>query len=69
MLAPAVATCGRLGMLRYLVDGGAHVVPLLPLLRDRLRTLLWPPDWPAVDEAFLDEMVRLAEAGGASIAL
>ncbi|AXY51090.1 protein kinase [Rhodococcus ruber] len=69
VLAPAVATCGRLGMLRYLVDGGAHVVPLLPLLRDRLRTLLWPPDWPAVDEAFLDEMVRLAEAGGASIAL
>ncbi|MGX7729902.1 protein kinase domain-containing protein [Rhodococcus sp. 2H158] len=69
VLAPAVATCGRLGMLRYLVDGGAHVVPVLPLLRDRLRTLLWPPDWPAVDEAFLDEMLRLAESGGMSTAL
>ncbi|MEE2059624.1 protein kinase domain-containing protein [Rhodococcus artemisiae] len=69
ILAPAVEICGDRGMLRYLVDGGAHVVDVLASLRDRLREDRWPKDWPVVDAAFLDEMLRLTETGETSTEL
>ncbi|MFD6894954.1 protein kinase [Rhodococcus sp. NPDC060086] len=69
ILAPAVEICGDRGMLRYLVDGGTHVVAVLIALRDRLREDRWPREWPVVDAAFLDEMLRLTETGETSTAL
>lgn len=69
ILAPAVEVCGDRGMLRYLVDGGTHVVAVLTSLRDRLREDRWPKEWPVVDAAFLDEMLRLTETGETSAEL
>lgn len=64
-VAPLVALCGERGMVRHLIDGGPHVVAVLESLQDRVRTGSTPRGWPIVDEAFLAEMVRLAEAEGA----
>lgn len=68
-LAGAVHTCGERGMLRYLVDGGMRTVAILQLLHTRLRENRWDAEWPAVDEAFLDEMLRIADADTAHAAL
>ncbi|MGW0022966.1 protein kinase domain-containing protein [Rhodococcus sp. NPDC003383] len=59
-LAEVVHICGERGMLRYLLDGGANTIAVLELLHKRLRENRWPPDWPTVDEAFVDEVARIA---------
>ncbi|MGN5238980.1 MULTISPECIES: protein kinase domain-containing protein [unclassified Rhodococcus (in: high G+C Gram-positive bacteria)] len=69
ILAPAIEICGDRGMLRYLVDGGAHVVDVLVSLRGRLHEDRWPTGWPVVDAAFVDEMLRLTETGETSTEL
>lgn len=63
-VAPLVALCGERGLVRHLIDGGPHVVAVLQSLQDRVRTGTLPGGWPIVDEAFLAEMLRLADAGG-----
>lgn len=68
-VVPAVALCGDRGMVRYLVDGGPRVVAILGSLQDRLRGGNLPDAWPIVDEAFLAEMRRLAEAGETGVLL
>ena len=69
VLADAVEVCGARGMLRYLVDGGSHVVAVLEMLHARLQEERWPDDWPVIDAAFLAEMLRLAECGQTSTRL
>ncbi|MEZ5150001.1 protein kinase domain-containing protein [Rhodococcus zopfii] len=59
-LAGMVHICGERGMLRYLVDGGKNTIAVLGLLHTRLRENRWRSDWPTVDEAFVDEVLRLA---------
>lgn len=66
LVAGAVNTCSDRGMLRYLVDGGDHVVSTLHRLRERVRGQGWPSGWPPVDAAFLDEMLRLTDSGETS---
>ncbi len=68
-VAPLVALCGERGMVRHLIDGGPRVVAVLESLQDRVQNGDTPKGWPIVDEAFLAEMVRLAEAEGAGTRL
>lgn len=68
-VAPLVALCGERGMVRHLIDGGPRVVAVLESLQDRVRNGSTPKGWPIVDEAFLAEMVRLAEEEGAGTRL
>lgn len=53
-VAAVAAQCARLRMLRYLVDGGPHVVATLAELRADQRAGRWNPDWPEIPTEFLD---------------
>jgi serine/threonine-protein kinase PknK len=61
-LAEVVHICSERGMLRYLVDGGPNTIAVLILLHNRLRENRWRSEWPAADEAFVSEVIRLAES-------
>jgi serine/threonine-protein kinase PknK len=58
VLAVVAAQCAQLRMLRYLVDGGPHVVAILAALRDDERSGQWRPEWPEVPADFLDQAVN-----------
>lgn len=61
VLCTAVGLCAERGMVRYLVDGGPHVIAVLRAVQERLRRGQWPPDCAPVDTDFVDTMVQLAE--------
>jgi serine/threonine-protein kinase PknK len=45
-------------MLRYLVDGGPHVVATLSKLQADQRAGRWRPEWPEIPPDFLDQAVN-----------
>jgi serine/threonine-protein kinase PknK len=57
-IAIVAAQCAQLGMLRYVVDGGPHVVATLSALRADQRAGRWRSDWPEVPADFLDQAVN-----------
>lgn len=56
-IVAVAAQCAQLQMLRYLIDGGPHVVATLAALRDDLRDGRWRTEWPEVPADFLDRAV------------
>src|SRR6185312_4597695 len=54
MIAAVAAQCAQLRMLRYLVDGGPHVVATLSDLQVDQRAARWRPEWPDIPPDFLD---------------
>ncbi|MEV0294744.1 protein kinase [Nocardia sp. NPDC050710] len=61
LLAMVVAQCAELGSVRYLLDGGPHVVATLVALRADQLADRWHPEWPDIPAGFLQAMVE-AEA-------
>ncbi|MFN3006928.1 protein kinase domain-containing protein [Mycolicibacterium wolinskyi] len=59
-LAGVAAQCAQLRMLRYLVDGGPHVVATLAELRADQQAGRWSLDWPEVPGEFLDQALAAA---------
>jgi len=57
-LAAVAAQCAQLRMLRYLVDGGPHVVATLSALRADQRAGRWRSEWPEVPADFLDQTLN-----------
>ena len=55
VIATVAAQCAKLRMLRYLVDGGPHVVATLSDLQADQRALRWRPEWPDIPADFLDQ--------------
>ncbi len=60
IIATVAADCARLRMLRYLVDGGPHVVATLSALRADQEAGRWSPEWPEVPSDFLDAAINAA---------
>jgi serine/threonine-protein kinase PknK len=60
MVATVAAQCAQLRMLRYLVDGGPHVVATLASLRSDQQAGQWNPAWPEVPGEFLDQALNAA---------
>ena len=58
VIATVAAQCAKLRMLRYLVDGGPHVVATLSDLQADQRALRWRPEWPDIPADFLDQAVN-----------
>ncbi|GAB5897578.1 serine/threonine-protein kinase [Mycolicibacterium mageritense] len=58
LIAGVAAQCAQLQMLRYLVDGGPHVVATLSALRAAQRAGRWDPEWPEVPAEFLDQALN-----------
>ena len=58
VIATVAAQCAKLRMLRYLVDGGPHVVATLSDLQADQRALRWRPEWPEIPADFLDQAVN-----------
>ncbi len=58
IIASVAAQCAQLRMLRYLVDGGPHVVATLSELRADQRAKRWRPEWPEVPPDFLDQAIN-----------
>jgi serine/threonine-protein kinase PknK len=54
-VAGVAAQCAQLQMLRYLVDGGPHLIATLAELRADQRAGQWDPQWPEVPADFLDQ--------------
>lgn len=59
-VAGVAAQCAQLRMLRYLVDGGPHVVATLAELRADQQAGQWSADWPEVPAEFLDQALNAA---------
>jgi serine/threonine-protein kinase PknK len=60
-LTTIAAQCAQFGTVRYLVDGGPHVVATLAQLRADQQAGRWRSEWPEVPADFLDRLVN-AEA-------
>lgn len=60
MVVTVAAQCAQLRMLRYLVDGGPHVVATLAALRLDQQAGQWNPAWPEVPADFLDQALSAA---------
>ncbi len=58
MIATVASQCAELRMLRYLVDGGPHLVATLSELRADQRSGRWRPEWPEIPPDFLDRAVN-----------
>jgi ATP/maltotriose-dependent transcriptional regulator MalT/serine/threonine protein kinase len=58
MVATVAAQCAQLRMLRYLVDGGPHVVATLSAIRDDQGAGRWRMEWPEVPADFLDQALN-----------
>ncbi|PND53124.1 MULTISPECIES: serine/threonine-protein kinase [Rhodococcus] len=54
LLATITAQCATLGIVRYLLDGGPHLVALLADLRADWEAGRWRDEWPAVPDRFWD---------------
>lgn len=61
-LATAAAQCAQLGMRRYLLDGGPHVVAVLSDLYADQQAGWWRHDWPEVPDQFLDGAANVEAA-------
>ena len=59
-LASIAAQCADRDMIRYLLDGGPHVMSTLRGLRDDQLHALWRPEWTPVPNAFLDALSATA---------
>jgi ATP/maltotriose-dependent transcriptional regulator MalT/serine/threonine protein kinase len=59
-IAAVAAQCSQLKMLRYLADGGPHVIATLAQLRADQQSGQWHPDWPEVPAEFLDRALEAA---------
>ncbi len=57
-LTTMAAQCAERGMVRYLLDGGPHVVALLTELNNDLRTGRWQSTWTAVPHTFLERVMN-----------
>jgi hypothetical protein len=57
MLASITAQCARLGMIRFLPDGGPHIASLLAALRDAQQAERWQPEWAPIPASFMTELV------------
>jgi serine/threonine-protein kinase PknK len=57
-IATVAAQCAQLGMLRYLVDGGPHVVAILSELHADRQAGWWRSEWPEVPADFLDQALN-----------
>ncbi|WP_255027646.1 serine/threonine-protein kinase [Rhodococcus sp. GA1] len=60
-LAVVVDACAARGMVRYLTDGGPHVIATLTSMRVRIEQGLRPDDRPRIDLGFVDEVLRLVD--------
>lgn len=60
VVVTVAAQCAQLRMLRYLVDGGPHVVATLAALRSDQQAGQWNPAWPEVPADFLDQALNAA---------
>ena len=58
-LATIAAQCAQLGLVRYLLDGGPHVVATLAKLRADQQAGRWRPEWPEVPADYLDRLVSV----------
>lgn len=56
LLVRITAQCAELGIVRYLLDGGAHLVSLLEDLRQDRESGRWKAEWPLVSDRFWDEV-------------
>ncbi|MCX4097019.1 serine/threonine-protein kinase [Nocardia sp. alder85J] len=57
LAARVAAQCAVFGSVRYLLDGGPHVVATLAALRADQRAGRWLPEWPHVPEDFLTALM------------
>lgn len=57
-IAAVAAQCAQLRMLRYLVDGGPHLIATLAELRTDQRAGRWSTEWPEVPAGFLDQAIN-----------
>ena len=57
MLASIATQCARLGMVRFLPDGGPHIASLLAALREAQQAERWPSEWAPIPASFLTELV------------
>ncbi|NNH75825.1 protein kinase [Nocardia uniformis] len=57
LLATVTAQCAEYGSVRYILDGGPHVVATLAALHADQLADRWNPDWPEVPAAFLRALV------------
>ncbi|WP_433602546.1 protein kinase domain-containing protein [Nocardia sp. CA-135953] len=58
LLATVTAQCAELGSVRYLLDGGPHVVATLAAVREDQLAGHWHPEWPDVPTEFLLALVN-----------
>ncbi|WP_330254278.1 protein kinase [Nocardia sp. NBC_00565] len=58
LLATVTAQCADLGSVRYLLDGGPHVIAMLAAVREDQLAGRWRPEWPDVPEEFLLALVN-----------
>jgi serine/threonine-protein kinase PknK len=58
LTARVAAQCAEFGSVRYLLDGGPHVVATLAALRADQQAGRWQPDWPHVPPEFLTDLVE-----------
>ncbi len=61
LLATVCAQCAEHGSVRYILDGGPHVVATLAALHEDRLAGRWRPEWPEVPDGFLRSLVE-AEA-------
>ena len=57
MLASIAAQCARLGMVRFLPDGGPHVASLIAALLQAQQAERWRPEWAPIPASFLTKLV------------
>ncbi|WP_280269214.1 serine/threonine-protein kinase [Nocardia wallacei] len=62
LLAKVCAQCADLGSVRYVLDGGPHVVSTLAALREDQLADRWNPQWPDVPAPFLTTLVEAQAA-------
>ncbi|MBF6174840.1 protein kinase domain-containing protein [Nocardia blacklockiae] len=58
LLAKVCAQCAESGSVRYVLDGGPHVVHTLAALHADQEAGRWDPDWPHVPPDFLAALVE-----------
>jgi len=57
-LATIAAQCAQLGLVRYLLDGGPHVVATIAQLHADQQAGRWSSEWPEVPADFLERFVN-----------
>ena len=57
-LATIAAQCAQLGLVRYLLDGGPHVVATIAQLHADQQAGRWSSEWPEAPADFLERLVN-----------